>query len=430
MGFRMIDSSIYYSPMRIIILSDRIPPENRGGAGRVAWQLAKGLYKNGHEVYVIAATEGKAFEEKRDGIPTYHLHSAYPRRFVPYLALYNPQTSGALKRLFSQLQPDVVNAHNVHVDLSYYALVIAHRMGFATVFNSHDVMPFAYHRLRHHIDPTRCGVTSPQLYRLPRWYNLRENRFRYNPFRNVAIHYILSRYADARISVSQAHRDALEANHLPTFEVVYNGVDPDEYAIAPELINHFKARLELSDRRVILLAGRPTADKGGRQLLMALSRVIERVPSTCLLILGPQQRIHLLEEPHFRHLTDYVRFGGWLEGQDLTAAFCAADVVTVPSIIMDSFPTVNLEAMAAGKPVVATCHGGSSEAVLDGQTGYIINPFNTEEYANALIRLLSDDQFANRMGKAGHERLLQKFTLQNQVQAMLEQYKQAIEKHR
>src|SRR5512143_1354897 len=100
--------------MRIAILSDRIPPENIGGAGQVAWTLARGLRNVGHEVHVIAATPGVSFEESREGIPTYHLHSRYPRRLMFWLGVYNPQTIGPLRALLKRIKPDVVNAHNVH----------------------------------------------------------------------------------------------------------------------------------------------------------------------------------------------------------------------------------------------------------------------------------------------------------------------------
>src|SRR5688572_11008019 len=105
--------------MRILLLNDRIPPENRGGAGEVVWRLTLGLRDAGHDVHVAAATPDQPFRETRDGIPTYHLHSRYPERWRAYLSLYNPQTVGALAALYGELKPDVVNAHNIHADLSY-----------------------------------------------------------------------------------------------------------------------------------------------------------------------------------------------------------------------------------------------------------------------------------------------------------------------
>lgn len=406
--------------MRLLLLSDRIPPENRGGAGKVAWNLALGLRAAGHDVHVIAATLGASFHDTRDGIPTHHLHSHYPERWRGWLALYNPQTVGQVRRLIEQIRPDVVNAHNIHAELSYACLTVAHRLGIPTVFNSHDVMPFAYARLRHFIDPARAGVASPAAYRLPPLYNLRQMRFRYNPFRNLAIRYILSHHADARISVSEAHRQTLEANGLPPFQVVYNGIDPHALDVSSEIIDGLRARLGLAGRRVILFAGRLTRDKGSRQLLQALRRVVVSVPDALLLVLSSVA----FNEPEFSDLAErHMRIGGWLDGAELAAAYHLADVVTVPSIIMDSFPTVNLEAMTVSKPVIATCYGGSPEAVQDGETGYIINPFDTAAFAERLERLLTDADLRLRMGSAGHTRLLEQFTLAGQVNTMVQIYK-------
>ena len=100
--------------MRILLLSDRIPPENRGGAGEVLWRLAVSLHQNGHDVHVISATDKAYFEEVREGIQTYHVQVSYPERFRAWYSLYNPQVNGRLKNLYQKIQPDVINAHNIH----------------------------------------------------------------------------------------------------------------------------------------------------------------------------------------------------------------------------------------------------------------------------------------------------------------------------
>ena len=78
-------------------------------------------------------------------------------------------------------------------------------------------------------------------------------------------------------------------------------------------------------------------------------------------------------------------FGGWLEGAELATAYRLADVVATPSVCFDSFPTVNLEGMAAGAPPVTTCFGGAKEAVIDGETGFVVNPFDTDTLSDRLI---------------------------------------------
>lgn len=413
--------------VRILILSDRIPPENAGGAEKVAWSLACGLRDAGHDVHVIAATFEPSFEAVREGIPTYHLHARYRMRFQPYRMLYNPQTASDLGRLYAKIRPDVINAHNIHNGLSYYSLTLAQRRGIPVVFSSHDVMPFAYNRLTHFVDPAVCGVQSPAQYRLPLFYNLRQMRFRYNPLRNLVLRYILRHHARLRTCVSEAHRQALQANGLPSFQVVHNGIAPDRFQASPEAVERLRAKLNLDGRKVILFAGRLTRDKGSLQLLAAFKRLVERMPEALLLLLS---RVGLDEQglntPEYQHLRDsHVRSGGWLSGDELAAAYGAADVVTVPSICLDCFPTINLEAMAAGKPVVATCYGGSPEAVVDGETGYIVNPFDTLALVDRLEHLLRDDVLRAQMGAAGQARIAAHFTLGHHARAMLRLYEAA-----
>jgi glycosyltransferase involved in cell wall biosynthesis len=409
--------------LKIIILSDRIPPENVGGAGKVAWNLALGLQAAGHEVHVIAATFKPSFREQRSGIETYHLQTQYPIRWHSWVSLYNPQTVGPLRRLLKELKPDVVNGHNVHQYLSYASLRVAHDLGLPAVFTSHDAMPFAYTKFDAFIDPQRGAVSTPDQYRLPPLYNLRQMRTRYNPFRNLIIRRILTYDTRLRTCVSQAHKEALEANGLPPFRVVYNGLDPATFEVAPNRVETLRHRLDLVGKQVILIAGRLTATKGGGQLLAAMSRLIPAFPNLVLLTLSPK-------EPDFTglgdDLTQHIRSGGWLDGPDLAAAYHLADIVTMPSIILDTFGMVNLEGMAAGKPLVSTCFGGSPEIVQDGHTGYIINPFDTATFADRLGRLLRDPDLRARMGQAGRQRLLDQFTLAHQVHAMTAIYREAI----
>ena len=133
--------------------------------------------------------------------------------------------------------------------------------------------------------------------------------------------------------------------------------------------------------------------------------------------------------PEFADLREnHIVSGGWLAGDDLKAAFHLADGVVAPSIIFDTFPTVNLEAMAAAKPVLAGCYGGAHEAVIDGETGYIINPFDTDDFAKKLTQILTDDALRMQMGRAGYERVTAHFSIEQYVNTMLEVYGQATAK--
>ena len=82
--------------------------------------------------------------------------------------------------------------------------------------------------------------------------------------------------------------------------------------------------------------------------------------------------------------------------------------------------------MAAGKPVVVTCYGGAPEVVVNGETGYVVNPFDIEALANRLERLLLDPDLRHCLGAAGQRRLAERFTLSHQVGSMVNIYEQIL----
>lgn len=411
--------------MKILLLNDRIPPEGRGGAETVVWRLAAGLRARSHQVHIAAATERASFDDLRDGIPTHHLQARYPERFRSWLSLYNPQTARAFRRLLARIQPDVVNAHNVHAWLSWHTLRQARDFGCRVVFSGHDCMPIVYGKMSYFINPDGGRLRTPEAYRLPRLHNLRENRFRYNPFRNPMIRRALG-HAQVVTVPSQALADVYEVNGLPSAQVVPNGIDLKAWTpVKPEVVSRLRQRFGLEGKRVILAAGRMTKEKGLEQLLVALDRLRDSLPNARLLALSSRS-IESQVPARFRHLLGLIIAGGWLDGPELRGAFQLADVVAVPSIRFDTFPTVCLEAMALGTPVTATCFGGSRELVKDGETGYIINPFDTETFVQRLHTLLQHDELRAQMGRRGREHVAANFRLDQQVATMIAVYKETM----
>jgi glycosyltransferase involved in cell wall biosynthesis len=86
------------------------------------------------------------------------------------------------------------------------------------------------------------------------------------------------------------------------------------------------------------------------------------------------------------------------------------DIFILPSILPDPFPTVILEAMASGKPVVATAHGGAKEMILEGETGLLIPWDNPGSAAEAISDLVNNKKIREKMGEKGRSRVLDKFS--------------------
>lgn len=397
--------------MRLLLLSDRVPPHHRGGAEVAAWRLAVGLSRAGHEVHVATATPGPAREEHRDGVTVYHLHSKYPERFAPWLTLCQPETVGPFQRLCRRLRPDVVHAHNVHHDLSYASLVVASRRCIPVVFTSHDLMPVA----GGHVEARRIGYRAglDGAVRLPWTYELGRTRLRYNPWRRSLVRLVLGRAARARTCVSDAHRRMLAENGYAGFEVVHNAADPAFLDMAP--------LAEPRTRRTLLFGGRLTEAKGAVSLGRIIGELSARRDDVDLVVLSRSPddlaRLELASGVARR-----VGHAGWLTGARLVRAYHDADVVLVPSEMFECGSLMAIDAMAAARPVVASPYGGTPEYVVDGETGYLLRPEDPGPMVDAVSRLLDDESVSRRIGATGRARVAEHFSLDRHVRRFLDIY--------
>jgi spore coat protein SA len=411
--------------MKILILQDDFPPRALGGPARVASELARALRARGNDVQIITAvpTRAEAGEYDYEGVKVHALHSSYAWRWQAYLGLYNPATIPQVTRILNEFKPDIVHAHNIHYRISYHALKIAKQSGVRVLLTTHDVMLFHYGKLHDFYDPRDLSKMPPVNYHVSPWRQLMTYRFRYNPFRNFIIKRYL-KYCDRIIAVSYELRNALAANGIHATDVVYSGIDIEEWAGKPELGKIFRTEHDLGERPVLLFAGRLSEAKGGEQVLAMLAEVAKNIPGILLLVAGRKDAYgeSMEKKAIDLGLTNNIKFTNWIEGDELQGAYYAANVVLFPSICFDTFGLVNIEAMAAGKPVVATSFGGAKEAVEDGVTGTLVNPRNIQMFSEAVLDFLNNSEKARVFGEAGLQRVRECFTLEKFVDRTLELY--------
>lgn len=402
--------------MKICFLQHDFPPESFGGAGRVAYRLAKEFFKAGHQVFVIATVQDKTKEREEDneGIKVFHLYSYYPEKWRAWLSLCNPKIDKKVETVLKKIRPDVTWAHIVHFYLSYHCLKIAKKYSKKVFLTAHDVMLFHYGKL---IPDYKTGEIN---YKVNFYRQIKEFRWRYNPLRNLAIKYYL-KYADKIFSVSDALKNVLEINGFKNIETVYNGIDADDFEANESEVDNFRNKFDLIGKKVVFFNGRLSRAKGGEQLIKSIQMVKKEIDNVLLLISGNQSNYtnSLLKLAEESGLKQNLIFTGWLNEREIKFAYHASDLCVVPSICFDSFPTVNLEAMAAKKPVIATCFGGSREIVRDGETGYIVNPFDVKTMAGKIIDLLKNPKKAEKFGQAGYQRVKENFSLAKQAKGTL-----------
>ncbi|NGO68115.1 glycosyltransferase family 4 protein [Streptomyces boncukensis] len=169
-----------------------------------------------------------------------------------------------------------------------------------------------------------------------------------------------------------------------------------------------RARLGLSDRPVVVCVSRLVPRKGQDTLIQAMPRVLSAVPEAVLLIVGGgPYRADLERMAADRGLTDAVRFTGPVPWEELPAHYGAGDVFAMPcrtrraGLDVEGLGIVYLEASATGLPVVAGDSGGAPDAVLDGETGWIVRGGRPRESADRVIELLRDPELRARMGARG-----------------------------
>lgn len=179
---------------------------------------------------------------------------------------------------------------------------------------------------------------------------------------------------------------------------------------------------------LILFVGRLVPYKGLQTLLRAFPHVMKRTQCAHLGIVGSGP-----EEPTLKHLSQQlgvaktVRFLGTLSRSSLRDAYSACDLFVLPSRSRsEAFGIVLLEAMARGKPVVATQVGGVPYVVRNGETGVLVPPLDPTALAAAIVHLLNDPEHRQRMGQAGRKRVLASFTREVVTRQMLETYQRLL----
>lgn len=171
-----------------------------------------------------------------------------------------------------------------------------------------------------------------------------------------------------------------------------------------------------ADQRVILSAGRLERRKGQDVLIRCMPRILAGAPDAVLVIAGSGPMSNeLLELARTHGVTDRVILTGHVSDAELSALYDLCVVFAMPNRELpdgdtEGFGTVFLEASAHGKPVVGGQAGGVSDAILDGQTGILVDGGKTDEVAAAILKLLGDPALARRLGESGRQRVLRELS--------------------
>lgn len=212
------------------------------------------------------------------------------------------------------------------------------------------------------------------------------------------------------------------------FRIPGMGVDLARYGLEGSEQAKNKLAKELSiagHQKIVLFVGRLIPEKGVFVLTEAAEKICARRKDVCFLVAGGGPSMDKLKNMvRANHLEDNFRFLGWRD--DIPWLLKSADIFTLPTYYQEGLPVSILEAMACGKPVVATRHRGCEDAVVDGQTGFLVPVKQVSPLADKILLLLSNEHLRKEMGQAGRQRVEQHFELRYCTERIVETLEKAI----
>ncbi|MFN2386990.1 MAG: glycosyltransferase family 4 protein [Thermoanaerobaculia bacterium] len=361
----------------------QILEKNRLTTGSVVqmFQLASGLARRGHRVAVVSRPGGDLTAACRD--------SAVDFVPLPLRHSFDLGSARGLARLFSQRGVELVHAHKG----------IAHAISLLATFARPSRPAIVVNR----------GVSFPL-----------------DPFNRLKYHFRL----DAVIAVSEQIRDVLVASGGPPAErihVVHAGVDTARFD--PERVDRMAVRGEWgigdSERFVVQVGARDW--KGWRDLLEATRRLADRFPNVRTAVVAcrdEEEKSRVAGAARSLGIADRVLTIGFR--MDMPEVLSAADVVADLSYAGTGITGTIREAMALGRPVVATAVGGNPELVEPEVSGLLVPPRDPAAAAEAISRLLADPGGGRHMGEAARERVRREFSVERRLDRIEALYRRII----
>ena len=366
--------------MALILLALDYPPA-RGGIQRYCLELARVLRRQGEQVLVIASAQPQAAAlDAAQDFPT--LRVSADSRTSAALALVQAAEQAIADDLLGEPVSAVLCGKWFPEGAA--ALLLRRRLGLPYVV-------LAYGR-----EVTLTGLN------VMKWLMQR-----------TVVRGATGALAISHYTLGQVRRRGLAEGRGA---VIYAGVEPAEFQPDPGAVAAWRQRLGLGEEKTLLTVSRLVSRKGQDQVLRALPQVREAVGPVRYLVAGEGPAAGRLRELAARlGLAEAVSFLGEVPDADLPALYALADVFVMPSRDLpgqpiEGFGLVYLEATLCGTPCVGGCTGGTPEALLDGETGLLVDPERPAEIAAALERLLTEPGLGERLVAAGQERLRAQFT--------------------
>ncbi len=402
--------------MRICMLTSSYPRWAGDGAGIYVMSLAQTLVELGHDIYVIAPWDPAVKPMDTKGVhlirfkyaPARNLHilghgrslkaDVRLKSIAPFLV---PCYAGAMisnaVRLYRREHYELIHAH-WSVPGGFLGGLVSKYLKLPLVVSMHGSDVFVTEHNKIYARAARIG-------------------FRQAYCVTAVSQHLLDRSVSAGLDPRKGH-------------VVPCGVDAARFAQGEG--QRMRSRLDIAaDVPVIGAIGRLVFKKGFSYLIDAMPQILQSFPTAKCIIAGEGDlKLELIEKAKALGIADAVQVIGHIDWQDTPNFYAMCEVLALPSVVdaygnVDGQPNVLLEAMAAGRAVVASNIPGIDSLVQDGANGRLVPPKSAEDISRVVVDLLGNPAKRISLGKTARELVVTQFQWRDIADCFSELYKQA-----
>jgi glycosyltransferase involved in cell wall biosynthesis len=352
-------------------------PPTISGVTLVVQKISRAMVQRGHEVTVVTASDRiTPYQTEDQGVKLIRIlgipNAFWPEGPIPFT------TPWAIQRLVEKVDPDIIHNHENAV-LSFMLLRAHWRKHPRMVSSSYSLPRYVTHYLHF------GGLDT--LFEKMLWRIVVNN---------------LNHYEHVVFCTHTHECDFVEHGLRPPTTVISNGVNILRYCQEKEPGENIEAQYHLPPKPRILSVGRLMKDKKLDLLIQAMRVVCDQMEAHLLVVGRGSERPHLKMLIKKLNLEPYIHLLGYVPEKDLPALYRASDLFAIPSIVeVQSIPAI--QAAVSALPIVAANSAALPELVHDGKNGFLVEPLNSQQLGEAILRIITDPLLARKMGQSSLE---------------------------
>lgn len=398
----------------------------QGGAERYLLDVSAWLESQGHEVIPFAMDHPDNLETPyQKYFPSFVQTGRVTANWQGVRTLsrmaYSLEARRKLATLIAQTKPDLAHIHNIYTQLSPSILDTLRDQHIPVVMTVHD-----HHLIspQYNIWAYGCGKDYRDVGLIRGTFSRFHKNSMLASFAQTAVYKfhrwlkIYERGVDLFICPSQYMKRQLVRGGFPAEKIRVNHFGIDEKLFTPRY-DHDGSTGSPQDG-YFFYAGRLSEEKGVETIIRA-AKIIGDV-NVKIAGRGPQMEyLH-----HLAHDVPNVEFLGFRSKEEVTELYRGAIAVLLPSRVHENFPLMVLEALASGKPVIASDVGGVSEMIDDRVNGFLVSPTDDFGWVEAMMRLSIDESLQQSMSRAARTTVEHRFKLEDHYRRLMECYQEVL----